>query len=278
MRRITPASLTLLATFSLTAAAPDVLADARGGPDSPPIVTIVATDFAFETPERAPAGVITLRLVNRGSELHHAQLGLLKEGQTAEDVLAELQAGRIPDLVWTGGPGIVAPGGEASVTMSLRAGNYVWLCFVESMEDHAPHVAKGMVRPMTIEGPTAGELPAADNTMMLNDYDFRLGKPLRAGPQVIRVRNYAAQPHEVMFVRLAPGRTAQDLVAWLGSGEQGPPPGLPVGGMQALSQGLAGNVELDLEPGEYALLCFIPDAADGRPHIAHGMVKQLTVE
>jgi hypothetical protein len=30
--------------------------------------------------------------------------------------------------------------------------------------------------------------------------------------------------------------------------------------------------------GEYVLLCFVPDSGDGRPHVAHGMVRRLRVE
>ena len=37
------------------------------------------------------------------------------------------------------------------------------------------------------------------------------------------------------------------------------------------------GVELELQAGEYALLCFIPDARDGAPHVAHGMIEQITV-
>ena len=33
----------------------------------------------------------------------------------------------------------------------------------------------------------------------------------------------------------------------------------------------------DLTPGNYALLCFVPDAKDGKPHLEHGMVKQFKI-
>jgi hypothetical protein len=36
-------------------------------------------------------------------------------------------------------------------------------------------------------------------------------------------------------------------------------------------------VDLDLEPGEYGLICFLPDMKDGKPHFHHGMVKKITV-
>ena len=36
-------------------------------------------------------------------------------------------------------------------------------------------------------------------------------------------------------------------------------------------------IELDLKPGSYGLLCFVPDAKDGKPHAAHGMMRVFTV-
>jgi hypothetical protein len=33
----------------------------------------------------------------------------------------------------------------------------------------------------------------------------------------------------------------------------------------------------DLEPGRYALICFLPDLADGKPHFMHGMMQEIEV-
>jgi hypothetical protein len=33
----------------------------------------------------------------------------------------------------------------------------------------------------------------------------------------------------------------------------------------------------DLTPGNYVLLCFVPDAKDGKAHMEHGMVKEFKV-
>ncbi len=32
---------------------------------------------------------------------------------------------------------------------------------------------------------------------------------------------------------------------------------------------------VDLAPGEYAIVCFLPDAKDGKPHFVHGMIQQI---
>jgi hypothetical protein len=35
---------------------------------------------------------------------------------------------------------------------------------------------------------------------------------------------------------------------------------------------------LDLVPGDYVLVCYVPDAHDGKPHLAHGMIRELVVQ
>lgn len=37
------------------------------------------------------------------------------------------------------------------------------------------------------------------------------------------------------------------------------------------------TVALDLAPGRYAILCFLPDGKDGKPHFVHGMHREVTV-
>lgn len=41
---------------------------------------------------------------------------------------------------------------------------------------------------------------------------------------------------------------------------------------------LAADVTIKLvTPGDYGLICFVPDAKDGKPHLVHGMVKTIKV-
>jgi hypothetical protein len=112
--------------------------------------------------------------------------------------------------------------------------------------------------------------------MTLSDYDFQLSTPLTAGKRVIRIENTAEQPHELVFIKLNAGKTAQDVADWAMKME-GPPPGTPVPGASPMSKGISNTVVVDVTPGDYALICFVPDAKDGRPHLAHGMLKQITV-
>ena len=58
---------------------------------TPATVNITATDYAFEAPASVPAGLITMRLVNHGKELHHAQLIKLEDGKSLADLAQALK-------------------------------------------------------------------------------------------------------------------------------------------------------------------------------------------
>lgn len=243
------------------------------------LVTVTARDFAFAAPSEIPAGLTTLRLENLGPEMHHAQLVRLEDGHTLDELIARARAGDVaPEwAVLVGGPNVPAPGQTSEVTVDLEAGSYAIVCIIPSA-DGVMHLMKGMVKPLTVVPAAARRAPStpAEVRMVLTDYAFEIEPEIAAGRRTIRVENAAAQPHEVIVARLQPGRTAEELVAWLHAME-GPPPAIPLGGTTLLSTGRSNDMTLDFEPGEYALLCLVPDAGDGRPHVAHGMVRTLTV-
>ena len=52
---------------------------------------------------------------------------------------------------------------------------------------------------------------------------------------------------------------------------------MPLGGVAGLSTGLTAYYTVDLKPGDYAIICFLPDATDGKPHYTHGMITTVKV-
>jgi hypothetical protein len=56
-----------------------------------------------------------------------------------------------------GGPGALSPLKSGEVTLDLAAGSYVLACFIAS-PDGAPHLAKGMLKPLSEHGQQS-ELP-----------------------------------------------------------------------------------------------------------------------
>ncbi|MGH2708938.1 MAG: hypothetical protein ACRDJK_11670, partial [Actinomycetota bacterium] len=244
-----------------------------------PTITIPAQDFALEAPDTLPEGAVRLRLVNQGKKFHHVWLARLDGGRTLDDVLGALKShGPMP--AWLrdmGGPNAPMPGGgEANATVVLTPGSYLLACLIPSA-DGVPHLMKGMIRQLTVvETDAPAAAPAGDVTMTLDDYRFTLSRPLAAGRQLIEVRNVGGQSHEVELIKLAPGKNAMDVLAWVEK-PVGPPAGFAIGGVSPLARGGVSWFDVVLEPGRYGLLCFLPDAKDGKPHFEHGMANQTKV-
>jgi hypothetical protein len=246
------------------------------------VVTITATDYSYDAPAEIPAGLTTIRLVTSGKEMHHATLVRLEDGKTMQDFEQAMQKPGPPPswIVMDGGPNPPRPGGVTEETQLLEPGNYVIVCLVPS-PDGTPHMVKGMIRPLTVTPSTAHNAaatatPVADVTVKLLDYGFESSTPLTAGKHVIRIENDGGQDHELVLARLAPGKKVEDLAAWVEKMD-GPPPGEPLGGVATIHPGGFGLITVDLTPGEYGFLCFVPDAKDGKPHVAHGMLQQFTI-
>ena len=249
-------------------------------PAAPPVVHVRAMDYSFTAPASIRAGVTTFRLTNAGKELHHLSIVRLPKGKTAADYLAAVQAEGHPPMWATdmGGPNAAIPGATIEATVSLDAGNYALVCFIPSPGKPVPHLMKGMVRPLTVRAPVrAGTMPTADVDIRLGDYSFALSKPLTAGRHVVRVTNDAEQSHEAIIIRLGPGKSITDVSAWVEQGMQSAPPGMPLAGVSPLSKGRSATFPVLLTAGTYGLICFLPDAKDGKQHDQHGMVKQFEV-
>ncbi len=242
------------------------------------VVRVSGEDFKFDAPDVIPAGLTDFRFLNKGPALHHMSILKLEGGKTVDDLRAAL-ANPGPPPAWmkeVGGPNAGAPGVESNATVRLEPGNYALICFIDL--GGPPHFMKGMLRGLRVvpsTGPVAPK-PTADVTVSLVDYNFKLSSPIRAGLRTIRISNAGTQHHEIELVRLAPGVSAADFMNWIAKME-GPPPGKPLGGISGIEVGGSGYFTADFTPGNYALICFLPDTKDGKPHFAHGMVQQITV-
>jgi uncharacterized cupredoxin-like copper-binding protein len=248
--------------------------------NTPNTVNIAAKDFGFDAPAQLPEGTTRFELTNQGKEFHQAQLIRLEDGKTLQDLAKAMRTpGPTPSWVkFVGGVNGIGPGQNANATATLTPGQYAYLCLIPST-DGVMHVAKGMVRPFEVTAASAApaEPPAADITIKLVDYDFQSSPPLTPGRHTIRVENAGPQPHEIVLLKLAPGKKVEDFGRWAETGMKGPPPAEPLGGVAALDKGDHGSFEVDLTPGEYGFICFVPDMKDGKPHLAYGMMKQFKV-
>ena len=110
------------------------------------------------------------------------------------------------------------------------------------------------------------------------EYDFTTSD-LEAGSQQVRFDNNGEEPHHVVAAPLKPGRTIEDVKQFIKT-ENGEPPVQEDKSFDIaiVSGGESQLVDVRLESGDYALLCFVPDRAGGPPHAAKGMVSAATVQ
>jgi hypothetical protein len=268
-----------LAVAAAGCAKKEVAPAVQAGPNH---VIVTATDFAFTAPDSVAAGLEMVHLVNKGPSVHHLQIVALDSGKTVADLMAAFKnPGPTPAWVrFVGGPNATAPSGvDTSVAwLTLAAGNYAMLCFVPDSAG-VPHFAHGMVRALTVTASAATPAmePHPDVVIHLKDYDFTIQGNLTPGPHTVRVVNDGPQPHEMVIVAMAPGKMAKDFTTWVDRGMKGMPPAKPLGGVTGLAPNGQATVALTLAAGNYALICFFPDAKDGKEHFRHGMVKDVKV-
>jgi plastocyanin len=123
-------------------------------------------------------------------------------------------------------------------------------------------------------------LPAGDAEVTLQDFAFVGLSTLSAGQHTVTVTNDGPQLHEATLVKLNEGTTVEQVVGLFTATEppSGPPPWTSAGGIAGLADGSSATMDIEVEAGDYAFICFIPDPASGKPHAALGMVGGVTVE
>ena len=114
-------------------------------------------------------------------------------------------------------------------------------------------------------------------TFVAEDYAFTGPEQLESGWQRVRLINRGRDVHQVQFLALPPEKTLADVERALAARS----PSLPNwlrrhGGVNSVAPGDEASVGIQLDPGDYVLLCGIPDVA-GRPHAMRGMLRVLRV-
>jgi len=244
------------------------------------VVIVTVHDYAYDMPASIPAGLTTFVLRNEGTQGHHLQLTRIDAGKTMADVHAALLSNK-GEPSWmhaVGGPNAPIPGGETNGTLMLEPGSYVAYCTIPAA-DGMSHFTKGMMKSITVtpSSRAVSKLPASDIAVSLSDYSFTFSRPPTRGHHVIAVTNTGSQPHELIMSQLAPGKHVTDFDHWIDS-PASKPPVRPFGGTTDFSPGETILIQVDFVPGRYSLLCRVRDAHDGKPHSAHGMMKEFVVE
>jgi uncharacterized cupredoxin-like copper-binding protein len=278
-----------IATFVIAACGGQSSAPGGSTPTSTaqaiPAITIKAVDYSFQQPKSIPAGLVDITLTNDGKMNHSLQIFRLNDGVSYNQFFTALK-NNDPKFVGMvkayGGANSILPGQSQEVILNLQQpGQYVSLCF-DSDADNVPHFMKGMITQFTVTASPANQAqPPKDNgEIVLRDFSFQLPASIPSGPVTLKVTNQGPQIHEADIVRLTQGKTLQDLKNFLNQPNATSAPSFvePTGGLGAIQPGTSVWLKLNLKPGNYAVLCFVPDAKTGKPHFMLGMLDSFTVQ
>lgn len=280
-----------LGAAGLAAALPAHAAPSARQPASHyPKLEITARDYRFELPARVSAGYTEITLTNAGSATHHAMFMRLQPGKTVDDFMKIARHQDVGALFSisssVGGPGSVDEGQKSTAILNLTPGQYVVICIVPGA-DGMPHYKMGMLAPLTVSQVTQeGKPPAASVTVDLVDFSFaNLPGQIEAGRHVWKVVDTGKQLHEIILNRIAPGVSFAQIEKILmttppdsASMHAGPPPFVGMAGIAPMNTGETNWAVLDLEPGDYFAICFVPDTKTGKPHFELGMIMPFTVK
>ena len=130
---------------------------------------------------------------------------------------------------------------------------------------------------------------ASDNaiTITASEYAFAIDGEATGGYVQVNFQNDGEEPHILVPFKLQDGKTSADALPLLSSEEEPDPEALAEvfdgdpftsfwGTPGLLAAGDAQTTVANFPTGSYALVCFLP-APDGQPHVALGMVADLTV-
>ena len=276
------------------------------------VVDVTIETMDFQMPDSIPSGWTTFRTVNMSAMTHLGVVERMPEGyglREQQDQVAPVfqegmnliiagdmegalaKFGELPEwfgqIVFHGGPGLMAPGTVTDTTVFLDPGTYLLECYVKTdgiFHSYNPNPAMdGMVAQFTVtDGPNGAPepVPTLEITIGSGIGMSVVGEP-SAGPHTIAV-HFEDQVlhehflgHDVHLVELTPETDLGALIAWMNwslpAGLQTPAPARFLGGVNELPAGETGYFSATFEPGDYAFVAEVPSADE------KGMFYRFTV-
>jgi hypothetical protein len=225
-------------------------------PEEPVEMRITVTDDGYEMPAELEAEPVSLTLQNEGNQAHRADFARLNEGVSKDEirsVLAEGPRAIFPLITIAGSIEVTQPGATREVGMIFPQGDYILL---DSQVNGRPPMSFFSVT--AARGPKVEEQPS-DYSIEVGEYYFEVSEPA-SGRATVEITNAGQQSHEVGILPAGAKPEGPELTTVFA-----PAPG---GKMW---------VPATLEPGEYTLVCFLPDLKTGKPHVRLGMRQNIRV-
>ena len=184
----------------------------------------------------------------------------LRPGRTLADVRAAFEEAPL------GGP---VEGTRYRITgTGVEPGEYALVCYIPD-EQGRPYSSLGMVGGFTVEGDEVTEVPEADVSFTATGDRTQGPKTVEAGETTIAVRNPSGSARKIVFLKLQPGKTLDDVEAFFDKlDEEGPADlsGSPLEFMTFVFDAeQARYLTVDLTPGQWAIAVQDPDHEDDPP-------------
>jgi plastocyanin len=170
-----------------------------------------------------------------------------------------------------GGAGTVEPGGSATVSQALEPDSTYWVLDDESNKPQLTELGT------TGSEEAEGEVEETGNVVSASEYTFE-ADGLTSG-EAVTFENAGGQPHHMIAQPFIGDATVEDAEKFFETEKGKPPVDFEAGQGTAVLEGGETQVSsVELEPGRYALVCFISDREGGPPHAALGMISEVEVE
>jgi hypothetical protein len=230
-------------------------------------------------PQSAETGLAEITLENETKGEGDMQLIRVEGDHSADEVVEGLgkamQGQPFPDWLFAaGGVGALPAGESATVTQVLAPGTY----YAANTEGGGPPKADALAAVEVTGDESDAEVGEGDGTVTAVDYDFE-AEELPSGEVEVDFVNDGEEPHHLIAAPLKGDATAADVEQAIKTEKSEPPiEAKGIQGTAVIEGGEDQLVTLDLEPGRYALLCFISDRQGGPPHALKGMVAEVEVK
>ncbi|TRZ45933.1 hypothetical protein [Robertkochia solimangrovi] len=261
------------------------------------VVEVITRHMEFYSADSISSGWTTFKYVNLSSETHFLILKKMPEGIHLEDFSSDIipvykeGMDRIIDgdiefgqkafeklPAWNsrvgviGGVGLVSPGEAGRSIINLSPGNYLMECYVKRPDGNF-HSFMGMLKEIVVTEANGeqGRPNAAYEIDLSSENGIALNDIPAKGLQTFAV-NFLDQEgyknlqgHDVHLVRLGKNADLDKLSSWMNwmdpKGLMSPAPSdlVFLGGIQELDEGQTGFFQVNLTPGNYALISEIPD-------------------
>jgi len=256
-----------------------------------PEINLVATDTEVTgLPASVAAGryLVTLEDQTADQEVE-TYMGILPASTTLDQALADLNANseETPawayDATWAGGPNPYA-GQTDAVVVDLTPGTW-FVAFDRQTDSDSQPTDTGAALEVTGDAAATPVAIAGAVPVNMKEYTFELPTSIASGPQIWDMGNTGTEPHFMVLFGVPDGTTMTQVMGTVTTFMTGTPAADALGfedlrdiyDTSFISPGQHMWIQLNLDPGTYAAVCFFADQETGQPHALEGMITVFTV-